>query len=88
MISLQILAFLFSVLAAVVLAINNPAWSRTAALILSLGAAAVPAADQIFQISDMQRASYRSMADGSRLGAGAVVRVVRVMLFRDVATPG
>ena len=67
MLALRISAFLFSIAAAVALILNNAEWSRKVALLLSIGAAAVPAADQIFQVSEMHRESWRSAADVSRL---------------------
>lgn len=65
--ALRIAVFICSVLAAAVLALSSADWSRRAALVLSIGAAAVPAADQIFQVSEMHRVSWRTAVDVSRL---------------------
>lgn len=65
--ALRIVVFICSVLAAAVLALSSADWSRRAALVLSIGAAAVPAADQIFQASEMHRVSWRTAVDVSRL---------------------
>ena len=69
LLALRVTVLLCSVAAAFVLAISSGEWSRRTALVLSVLAAAVPATDQIFQVSDLQRVSWRTAVDVSRLYA-------------------
>jgi hypothetical protein len=64
---MRIIAFLCSVFAAVVLALSGAEWARRTALVLSVVLATIPAADQIFQVSEMHRASWRAAVDAARL---------------------
>ena len=65
--ALKLSAFLCSLGAALCLVFATAEWSRRTALVLSIFAAAVPAADQVFQVSAMQRISWRTAMDVSRL---------------------
>jgi hypothetical protein len=64
---MRVTVLLCSIGAATALALNSADWARKTALVLSILAAAVPAADQIFQISAIDRISWRTAVDVSRL---------------------
>ena len=64
---MKIAVLLCSIGAAAALALSATDFARKAALILSILAAAIPAADQIFQIAAIQRISWRTSVDISRL---------------------
>jgi hypothetical protein len=65
--AMRIVALLASVTAAILLAAANAEWSRRTALVLTIVAASVPAADQIFQVSENDRASWKAAVDSQRL---------------------
>lgn len=65
----KVLAFIASIAAAVVLVLTAKEWSRRTAILASVLAAAIPAADQIFKISDTQIASWRATVDVAALYA-------------------
>jgi hypothetical protein len=67
MLAMRIAALISSVAAAILLAATKVDWSRRAALILTIVAASVPAADQIFQVSDNDRSSWKAAVDSRRL---------------------
>ena len=64
---LRLTAFACSLGAAVALVFGSSERAKRTALILSILGAAVPAADQIFQVSSMNRSSWRTTIDLSRL---------------------
>ena len=64
--SLRVIALMSSISAALTLAFLAGERGRKVALGLSIAAAAVPAVDQIFQVSHMYKASWRATVDMSR----------------------
>jgi hypothetical protein len=67
MLALKIAISLFGLSSAIVLALSKADWSRKTALVLSILVASIPAADHIFQVSEMRQVSWRTAVDLSRL---------------------
>jgi hypothetical protein len=64
---MRCVGFLSSVLAAICLAFGTSDMARKTALVLSVVAAAVPAADQVFQVTANHSSSLRTAVDLGRL---------------------
>ena len=84
---LRLTAFACSLGAAIALVFGSSERAKRTALILSILGAAVPAADQIFQVSSMNRSSWRTTIDLSRLHVRCKTAIDASMLIAQSSAP-
>lgn len=84
---LRLTVFSCSLGAAVALVFGSSERAKRTALILSILGAAVPTADQIFQVSSMNRSSWRTSIDLYRLHVRCKSAIEASMLSAQAATP-